>query len=227
MQYSEILSIGTKIELINITDDKESLYPSYIKDIEKNEIMIDQPPIDSQKVYLSVGNILKIIITTDDAVYSFKSGVIRKQLSPINGVWIRKPYKIDRMQRRKYLRVNANLPLLLQMIDKDGDMLEINVKMRDLSGGGVSFYTNEDLRKYIDIGRFYLTIDFNKQLPILKVESVLVNQRVVKSEAAASKKAYPEYICAFAFLNLEEYIIDELCKFCFQYQLELKRKGLL
>lgn len=228
MKNLDFIDIGTKFDVVPLKTEPKNTYYSYVKDFNDAEILIDLPSKEDNYAIISVKDIIKISVTAKEAIYSFNTVVTRKQILPITGFWVKTPRTFDRIQRRKYLRVSVNLAMKVVMIDKDGDMLNVAIQIRDFSAGGVSFYTNENLALYTKIGKFFVNFSLPASGKIIKTRAELIFIRPMSTDAPElpSKIKY-QYVSALEFVDLDEETVDELCKFCFQYQIDLKRKGLL
>lgn len=226
MNNLDILKLGLKIEIIYLKESAEVRYLSYVKDMNDTMLLIDIPSLGGKNYIITANEIILISITTENAIYSFKTMVKKNQLSPIVGLWVIKPRKIDRFQRRKYLRVRAKIPLIIDMIDNDGDILHVYNLMSDISGGGISILTNEDLREYVKIGKFHVKFCLPGENELIVTELDLVFAKDLQEDKNKQGASY-SYFFAFKFINLDEKTIDRICKFCFKYQIELKKKGLI
>lgn len=226
MNNIDILELGQKLEIIHLKKSRDVKYLSYIKDMNTNLLLIDVPSLAGKNYVISANEIIKVIITTENAVYSFNTIVKKNQLSPIVGLWILEPKSIERVQRRKYLRIKVNIDLEMKMIDKDGDILHVSNTMSDISGGGISIYTNEDLKQYVNKGKFIVRFSLPEEEEEIVTEVDLVFAKDLQDNKNKQTTHY-NYFFAFKFLDIDEKTIDRICKFCFQYQIELKRKGLI
>jgi c-di-GMP-binding flagellar brake protein YcgR len=144
------------------------------------------------------------------------------------GSWIKRPKDYQRIQRREHLRVNYHVPLKIKIVDKNGDALEITAESRDLSGGGISFYTNENLKEYKNIHKCLLEFTIVDKKEFYSLESNMVFSReITNNTSQVPKLPKYKYLAAFKFINTNPKTVDKLCQFCFQHQLQLKKKGLL
>lgn len=225
MINTDFLEIGAKITLRPADSEDKLTYLSYIKDLKNDKIIfIDIPSRQRKTIHIKVESTILISITSRDAIYTFTARVLKTQLSPIAGYWIQRISDFKRYQRRKYLRVPIKLPLECKMVDNEGDVLEIEADLRDLSAGGISFTTKEDLNKYKENGRFFIYLEFPEPLEDLITECKLVMARPVNPSLPPREMVY---IVAFEFLEMDPEMIEEISRFCFKFQIELKRKGLL
>lgn len=221
MAHEDVIEIGVKLEVVSLLRDPDNNYFSYIKDFNAKEVLIDVPSKNHKQGPFHVKDKIKIIITNPEAIYKADTFITRNQFMPIAGLWILKPKDFERVQRRAFLRVPIKLIVNTTMIDKDGDKFDFNIETRDLSAGGISFNTDEDLNIFVNIGKFYITFALPNDKEKIKTECELV---FCRPNPPNSKL---RFIAAFKYVNLDPKVVDKIFRFCFNYQVELKRKGLL
>lgn len=225
MINTDFLVIGAKLTLRPQDNEDKLTYLSYIKDMENDRVLfIDVPSRQRQKIHLKVGGQILVSITSKDAIYTFTAKILKTQLHPIVGYWVQRNSDFTRYQRRKYLRVPIVLPLECKMVDEDGDVLEIPVELRDLSAGGISLTTKEDLNKYKEKGRFFIYLEFPDPIDDLITECRFIMCRPLNPNASPREMFY---VVALEFLEIDPEMIEVISRFCFKYQIELKRKGLI
>lgn len=228
MEEQEYIKIGQKLEVVALNKNPDIYYASYIKDLNNTEILIDIPSHKGKIAPIYSNDLIKLVVTTREAVYSSISSVLKAQTAPIAGMWVKTPTKFERIQRRAYLRVNVKIPINVEMVDKDGDALKFVSEIRDLSGGGISFFTNDDLNQYNKIGNFFVAISLPKEEKPIKTQADLVFCNKINPDPLKNiKKGNFAYIVAFKFTGLDDKTIDKICRFCQHQQIELKRRGLL
>ncbi len=135
MEIDKIIKILTNVEVEVVSEKEyEGTYLCKIEDIEnKKELHISLPIEKGNIIPLRVGTHVIINITEKDGVYSFGENIIRRVTTPYPHFIINYPKKINRIQRRNYVRMLLNVPV--EMIMEDGSVNR-GVSI-DLSGGGL------------------------------------------------------------------------------------------
>lgn len=135
MEIDKIIKIFTTVEVEVISEKEyEGTYLCKIEDIDnKKELHISLPMEKGNLIPLRVGTHVIINITEKDGVYSFGENIIRRVTNPYPHFIINYPKKINRIQRRNYVRMLLNVPV--EMIMEDGSVNR-GVSI-DLSGGGI------------------------------------------------------------------------------------------
>jgi c-di-GMP-binding flagellar brake protein YcgR len=135
MEIDKILKILATVEVEVISEKEyEGTYLCKIEDIEaKKELHITLPMEKGRIVPLRVGTAVRINITEKDGVYSFAENIIRRVTSPYAHFIINYPKKIERLQRRNYVRMALNVPV--EMVTED-EVVHKGVSI-DVSGGGM------------------------------------------------------------------------------------------
>lgn len=154
IKAKQVLKIGQRMEFY--LEGSEERYTSRIEDIQKDSLVVDMPlnkkrvpiiPTTRERLYgLAVG---------DACRYRFfstfqKTGNLEGRIP----VWyITVPDTVERHQNREFVRVRANLPIRVRLVDKDGKIGEsIDTRMIDISGSGVSFVLPKEIPTGIQAG---------------------------------------------------------------------------
>jgi len=216
--YNHIREL-TKFEIIYKDNDGKIYTPrSYIKCVEDGRLLID-PPVKNGKVcYIPDGQVVKIIISAEDGVYSGESEVLGRELSDISGLWIAYPYNTKYCQRREYLRAELNLECQINIYkDQSRTIKETKkVKMKNISGKGFSYISDEPLSDYYDIE---CEITLNENKIISKCEHIYIKD--INSSGGKS------YVNALVFIDLSEKDTESIIQQCFKYHLEARQKKLV
>ncbi len=136
----EILSINKKILVSRAAVD--DWYNSVIKEINQRSIDINIPYKQEKLLILVNGEPVKVNIYQPREIFEFKSKVIdmvpgyNKMLLTIS-----KPEKVNRIQRRSFLR----LPIMLEMqYSIPGNYDSHKTHTLDISGGGIRFLSSKN-----------------------------------------------------------------------------------
>lgn len=207
---------------IELTSTKES-YRSRVEAIEKDGFWIATPIKKSMIVPISIGQDLTLSFGVDTCIYKFPSSVIKRVAEPVPMLFVKYPLEkeIQRIQRRYYVRVNAVTPIeygILDPTDKDNKNVELLPgNTIDLSGGGLQFITKHNVPE-------------NK---LLQINLNLNNEKLIVFAKPARIRPYPDekdrqyWAVGVQFINISESERDKIIKYVFDWQREMRKKGLL
>ena len=128
-------------QLVSIEVDEDNgatkRYPSRIEDFDAHTLSLTSPLKNRKPVYLPTGSSVNIWYQDSLAAYTFKASVIRNKDEGLALLVITKPDKVNRIQKRKFVRVNCNINVLLGFKDLVGNIENLSCVTRDLSAGGM------------------------------------------------------------------------------------------
>jgi len=189
---------------------------SYIKSLDEDRILV-APPVGHQGKVVPVrdNQKFKIIISTEDGVYSGDSYVLSKEISQTPGLWISYPHNSRHCQRREYIRVPLNVDFELIIYRDSARTIQESNRFvtRDISGRGISFISDSLLDGYYDISCKIFLPDGHQP-----IESSC--EHIYSKQMPDSSK----YINALAFIDIDEYSSERIIKEVFRYQLEQRKK---
>lgn len=211
-------SIGQTIQFHIVSQDKqeeEQLYKTRISDIESDQLFIEVP-FDERGATKSLyaGDLLKVsYISNVDKVNYFFDAYVRGMLQDnnIRQYIIDKPAKseISKVQRRSFLRVDAEL----EVAGRVGSDRFLAVTV-DISGGGLSMMTPTKLYENDTIECWLLIQYRNEQIEHVPFQGEIVR---IKEEDEG-------YLLMVRFTNIAESDRQKIVKYCYEKQLELRKK---
>lgn len=157
----------------------------------------------------------------DQVPYSFQSRVVGHREGWISSILLEQPdaKSVIRHQQRQYVRVPCALHLKLHLVLKEKEEeAHVQVQTVDLSGGGLAFVMKEALFGIDD------PVSWELDLP-----DSSGSMRTVSGQAKVKRVDPPEepglaYRYALAFTEISEPDRQKIIGYCFQRQLEIKRK---
>ena len=190
-------------------------YQSKIAAVEDNQIKILPPYNDGGIVPLRSGREINILYTGKDAAYKFKTRVIDRIKENIPLLIIEPPEQIVRIQRRDFFRLDVKIDVKYRKLDEERKPLEeyIATKTCDLSGGGARIVLESDLEEE-DIVELLIDIDEIKNIPL--------RCKVRETYNLPNGKA-----AGLEFIEINRKVRDLIIGWLFDYQRELRKKGLL
>ncbi len=189
---------------------EEGYAKSIIQDVDERTLSIGLPMINHTYIAMRQGEVYEAIYNDGKGnVFKFKIDVIGRKFEKIPLIVISKPYDIQKIQRREYVRINytgiVNYYLTPNYPTQDlkkYDILDFNVGYAlDLSGGGMKIKIAEEVKN----GDYVIT-----QLKI-DDEDIIALSRVVRVERDKEEK----YICGLSFLSIEGNEREKLIKYIF------------
>ncbi|MBZ9635969.1 flagellar brake protein [Clostridium sp. FP1] len=207
-------AINKKVEILV----DERYYNTNIQDLTEEYIAISIPMSGGQYVPLSRGDIIDVIYYEDENLYKFKSSVIGRKIENIPILLISKPVEIEKIQRRKYVRISLintakyknlkNQPKISPRTINESEYLKAAIV--DLSGGGMKVRVSEEIVKN-DFILVNLTIN-NEDIHIVGQA-----KRIQKDDEG-------RFVCGLSFEFLDSLTRERIIKYIFQLMREQMKK---
>lgn len=196
-----------------------SFLKSYIKCVEQDRLLIDPPSFKGTVYPIYDGQLITITISTNSGVYSGECKIIERDLSTISGLWITFPLSNRQIQRREFLRVplKKKVEITLFRTAEKTENLQFNVETRDISGKGISFFTDSPLDNYYEI-ECNFSIDNSSNKIWSRCEHVYSKETPINGKIT--------YLNALAFIELTNKNVELIVRECFKYQLEMRKRAL-
>lgn len=215
------MSVNKSIEIKRFAPD--AVYKSRVEVKNQTGLWIATPMQKSIVVTLSVGEHVEVSFGDDTCIYSFPTVILKRVSEPVPMLLIEEPdeKKIVRVQRRDFVRVNAVVPIEFGIVPHDANDL-LNMKLEkantiDISGGGLKFLTEKKVREK-DMLQINLSLNNNHIITFGKVV------RVISYENELNNKLWA---IGVQFTNIHESERDNIIRFVFDWQRQMRKKGLL
>lgn len=218
-----MLELNQRIELEVKYGDYAGTYLSRVEEIGETDLMIALPVEKGSIVPLRLKTPVNITFSRKDAVYSADTFIIGRLLEPIPVLILIKPKEFSRIQRRDYVRVDANLTVTIEIAkSSEEEPVLISCHTINISGGGLMLSVELDSLREED---FFLDnmLDLAIEIPDL-VEPVKAIGAVVRYEKESSVN---ELYLGVKFTLIEEKDRDQIISYVFKRQRELRKLGLL
>ena len=207
-------------------EEQKLQYKSRITDIHNETIEIEIPIEVESGVYtvLEPGKKLKVCFLTNDSVKNFfYSEVVQPGEESIEQLLIEKPAaeSITRNQRRKYLRVPANLEIAVKLSEE----MRFLTKTKDLSGGGASFVCSAKFPLHAGQKLSGWLLLSSKREPIehISFEAEIVRVKMMAADDSSTEEAEEKQLGMIKFVSISEIDQEKLIRFCFERQLEYRK----
>ena len=212
---TEQLYVNQNIEIKVKRGAYKGTYQSKIEEINENNIKVFPPYKKREIVPLRKNTELEIYFTAKDAAYKFHSRVIERVKGKVELLAITIPEKMIRIQRRNYFRLEVKRDIKYRKVNNDLEAVEKfnKTKTIDLSGGGVKFILKSNLKEgdLIEIKLDIAEISDLKILAEVQQKYDLPNGEAVGVE----------------YKQISQKVRDIIVGWLFDYQRELRKKGLL
>lgn len=207
------MKIGTRIHLVveDETTGKKLRYRSKLIDKYDSYYVIDLPIQENsyKTTFIANGTNVQVqFLAANDDLYQFPSKVIRRVSVNVPALAITKPLEdtIQKIQRRKFFRVEANIPV--NIFCHEDTFPSFQAITKDISGGGIAITLPElDILKEIEHVMIQFTLPFE-----------MGEKYSIKTEGKMVRVDQEKKIVAFAFINLAHADEEKIVQYCFEKQ---------
>jgi c-di-GMP-binding flagellar brake protein YcgR len=217
-----VVNIGVILTLQRVRDQDEKLRSKLI-DRQNGELFIDYPTSEQtgKTVYLENGaELLVTFVNESQKVYCFKTKVIGKRKENIPMIVLKEPppdgYK--QIQRRQFVRIEASIDAAIHPINRE--FPPFTTITDDISGGGISIVLPKQhaLHSGFDV-QVWLVLPFQDG----SIDYLTVNAQVVRLSEENDRQVQK---ASLKFLDIDDKSQQKLMRFCFETQLQQKKKGI-
>ncbi|MDP5273776.1 flagellar brake protein [Chengkuizengella axinellae] len=192
------------------------LYKTRISDIQNNMIFIEMPTEIKSGKFRHLQDGVELFVrfnSEDDVKYGFSSFVIGTKKEGIRQILIKKPSPDEfiHIDDRKYLRVPANLELALQSSNHHRFL----AKTVDISGGGIAFICEEQVEVNQSFRCWLLIQHKNEHIQHIPFEGKVLRMKKLDSDRTK---------VMLHFMKIDEEDRRSIIRYCFERQLELRKK---
>ena len=216
MRTEHKIEVNQKFELIVEEGPYKGNYLSQVADITDDVLKVTVPLVHGEIIPLRLNLDVLMYFTGVQAAYSYKTKIIgREEEGVVPLLHLAIPEEKYRIQRREFFRLEVREKVIYRILD---DSLEPVSEFKethtiDISGGGVKMFINEPVQK----GMF---LELFLQIPGL--ENVAIISRIVNIFDVEAGLAV-----GIKFIEIDEYIQEEIISWLFDYQRKLRQRGLL
>ena len=207
------LTVNQNIELEINEGPYQGRYISKISNITEEEITI-MAIYDGELLPLRKNLPLNVYFYGEHAVYRFKSSIKERIRNPIPLLVLVHPEEVERIQRRQYFRLKVNKKIHYRLAaNEQSDYKE--TRILDISGGGIKMVINTELEMGDKLQFF---------IDIAPLKEILFTGKIVRITKLADRNTKAAGI---KFINVKRSIQDKIISWIFEYQSELRRRGML
>lgn len=220
----DVIQVNQRVELKATVRGERKIYSSRIEAIEEKGIALAAPIRRGLPEPVHVGDLVEIIIFTDDNLYGFTSSIVELRNEKVPLIVVRPPEKLEKVNRRSYFRLdvllNMNYAVLPPEEELNDSFSTLNKRglVKNLSGNGLLAWVEDE--PGLEEGSL-LAIEL-----FLPEGSEYLKARVVRKE---SLKDDPRERVAIGLQieSLRRGGRDRIIRYLFQQQRERRSKGLL
>jgi len=233
-QYNlkDVLAVGRPLQIITDAGEHNYVYKSSVADFDGGSIVISPLTRDGLPAQLKMGDRIDVVYFADDAMYKFPSNVTgRKKENNAALTVIERPHKCSRMQRRNFYRLSFDLEASFREIRVEKrkgrkyyapEEKVYSCAIEDVSGGGLSFITKEDLIDGALIEMtFYLPAVDDEQNGVRQILKV-IRTKHIKPIGTTGENAYT-YGGRFVMIDNDEQA--KIIRFIMRKQIEFRKKA--
>ncbi|KZN95871.1 flagellar brake protein [Aeribacillus pallidus] len=213
-----MIKIGTMITLE--LSGQDQILKCKLVDQEENILYIDFP-INSKTgktVFLPNGTeLVATFVNSQKKPYKFRTKVLGKKKDNLPMIMLQAPEYMEEIQRRQFVRIETAVDVAIHAINQE--FAPFTTVTNDISAGGISIIIpngvdvplNENIHIYMVLTFMDGTIEYYK----------------VTGKALRVVEAEHHKLASIAFINIDEKTQQKLIRFCFEQQLQMKKKGIL
>ncbi|QGQ46715.1 flagellar brake protein [Metabacillus sediminilitoris] len=218
-----MLSIGDVIFLETKTDNVER-FKCKLVERKGNQLYIDYPTNAStgRTAYLMIGTELSVsFVNKDQQAFRFQTVVTGRVKDRIPMISLAYPGEDDviRIQRREFVRIDVTLDVAVHPVNNE--FQPFVAVTTDISAGGAAIILPKSTKLKQDqelIVWFSLPFQ-NEKIEYIKIKAKIV--RFLPMENESFQKA------PLQFLEIDEATRQTLLRYCFNQQIQMRRKGLI
>lgn len=224
------LEVGLRVSVRPMENPEES-FVTRVENITQSSVDVQRPTDQYRSIGFPVGSKVELSVTLTEPPgkegrYVAQTKVLKPPKGPVPVLRLRMPDTWERTQLREFFRVPAVFPARVRVVSEaegDGDDRLIVVsggtewltaQTRDISAGGCQLV----MRTPMSPGD---TVEVDIELPEYQLRARGVVRR---SDPDPDEPDY--FVVGLSFSNLEEESRQQVLRFAFQRQIELRKKGL-
>ena len=219
LRARDVLQTGQRVDFYT-EDDELERYESRIVKIGSQRMLVSAPKDRTgEALAIQPMSDFKGLIVEKTCRYVFSTTFEEQKDEGSLSYWsVKMPEKIIRYQNRGYVRVKANLELIIRLVDEEGTIGDpMKVPMVDLSGGGLCFVMNRSVAPGVQVGMELRNIP--------EIGTLEVMGRVVRCMAIDTSAKYPIYHVGVVFGDLPRAVTNKIVRYLFTLQREALAKG--
>jgi len=200
------------------------VYPTRVESTDGSEFTVSAPFEGPAPAPIRPGETVAVEIEVEHGVIRFGAPVRGRRVAGVPLLALEWPGEYERQQRREYVRVPARLPVMLLYSSRDDGITDEKhgTHTRDIGGGGLQVTVTVTHSLALSVGREVgVVLELADGQPPVRAIGYVARAR----ELARNNGALAEV--GIEFRALAETDRNRLCRFIYNRQIELRKKGLL
>ncbi|MGE8204350.1 flagellar brake protein [Heyndrickxia sp. NPDC080065] len=216
-----MLNIGMMLTLETLENENVEKYKCKIADIDGDKLYIDYPIsiITNRTAFLTNSLEINVMFSTEDNLaFQFRSKVIGKIKKKIPLIVLQLPPKEDfkKIQRRQFVRVETALDISIHFPNSNYQFATVT---EDISAGGCAIILPKNIAP--------LPYETGEALLVLPMQSGEYHYIKTTCKLIRIWDVSKKMVASIEFTDIQEKEKQQIFRFCFEKQLELRKKGLL
>lgn len=212
------LEINEKIDVVVKNGEYEGSYLCKVAEINKDEFKVTAPFHKGEIVPLRTGSKVQVFFTGNSAAYVFVAEIKARESKPLAIFTLERISDVKRIQRREFFRVEAKIKARYRVIDENDEQEDKEVDWEDtmtidISASGLKLVADESMPAN---GKLEVMVN------IPSLESVPFKTRIINNYNLPDGRAV-----GLEFIEINQNQQDTIISWLFDYQRELRQKGLL
>lgn len=220
------LQVNQKVELKILDGPSRGAYVTRVEEIGRaGEVKLALPVNAGVPITVVPGDLVRCEFAEEGMACSFVTRCAGRELGPVPRLVLQAPERIDRIQRRDYVRLDVSLPVRFSVVGVPGGLeydavLTFQTRTRDLSGGGALLLAPLRL---VPGSRLDLLIELPDARPVHTPAEVVR----LADEQASLEQPGPVWATGVRFIGIDDRDREAIIRFIFGEQRERRRKGLM
>lgn len=218
------LQINQQIELKILEGPSHGAFVTRVEDIgPDHSLRLALPAEGNLGAAIQPGVMVRCEYADDGVACSFHTRCLGVEMGRVPVLLLKAPEKIERIQRRDYVRLDASLPVRFTVVGAPEGfqydaVLTLTSRTRDISGGGALLLSPLGL---VPGTRIDLLVELPGSQPVHSMAEVV---RMAGDDQQMSGGVWP---IGVRFIGMDDRHRESIIRFIFSEQRERRRKGLM
>lgn len=219
MSYLQIpLQIGMQLKVRSLESLGQPAHATRVEDVADETIVVQRPTHNYQPVRMPKGSRIELLLSmvepsTAAGKYRAETVVVDEIFQSVPLLRLAVPEQWERSQLRKFFRVPTTISAEVRTLQTGDDW--VSARTRDLSGGGCRLAVPAPLER----GQ---TLEINLTLPSGPLQ---LKGTVTRIEGEKGRRG-EHTVVGIKFIDIEEKQREQLIRYGFERQIELRKKGI-
>ena len=212
---NSILRVSQKLDIFDESPEtmEKRTFVSRVEEVDDEFVLILPPFLKGSPFFPRVGEALTAKIVFNSVPYYFETSLVRYRRDPFPLWEISLPENVRKVQLREHVRLNLVLNTTIEVLTSMSQGKVIKTISKDISAGGLQGV----FPHFVPIGT-----KLNISVPLPNSVVVESTGQIVRLIPPSSK--VDKLMAGIKFIDLEEKMKDQITKFVFAKDLEMRRR---